>query len=157
MQKDINIRTIENGEEYLVGELIVDCFNKYIATDYSTEGIKEFLKYVDGNRIRERVSNNYFMLIAMNRDRIVGTIEVKDFNHISLLFAGDGYKKIGIAHKLIDEAILKCQYYNKGIQCISANSAPCSIKFYNDLGFNSVEEEKTVHGIRFTLMELEVK
>lgn len=157
MQKNINIRAIENGEEYIVSELTLDCFNKYIAPEYCTEGIKEFLKDIEVNRIMARISNDHFMLIATENNMIIGIIEIKCFNHISMLFVGETHQGFGIGRKLIDEALIRCKQYNKAVESISVNSSPYAVKFYDKLGFKGIDGERTVHGIRFTPMELRIK
>ena len=156
MEKGIIFREIHQGEETKVYRVIIDCFNEFIASGYSDEGVAEFEKYVEPDRMRERLSQGNFIIVALKHEIIVGVIEVRSNNHIALLFVEKKHKHRGIAKKLIELAVRKCKQRKSDVGAIEVNSSPYAIPFYEKLGFVKINTEQLVNGIRFTPMTLKL-
>jgi GNAT superfamily N-acetyltransferase len=156
MDKEIIFREIHQGEEAKVYRMIIDCFNEFIAPEYSDEGVTEFEKYVEPNRMRERLAQGNFMIVALKREIIVGVIEVRSINHIALLFVKKKHQHGGIAKKLLELTIRKCKQRRSDVSVIEVNSSPYAIPFYEKLGFMKINGEQLVNGIRFTPMTLKL-
>lgn len=152
MEEHIIYRGISEREEEEVCCLISDCFDEFIAPGYSEEGINEFSKYITPEFTRYRLENDHFMLLALSREVIVGVIEVRNNNHISLFFVRKEYQNKGIGKKLNELAIVKCKTCNPQISTIEAYSSPYAVPIYEKLGFVKVSDEQIVNGMRFTPM-----
>ena len=59
----ITYREIFQGEEESVCELIIYCFNEFVAPGYSEEGITEFSRYVTPKSTLDRLAKNHFVLL----------------------------------------------------------------------------------------------
>jgi ribosomal protein S18 acetylase RimI-like enzyme len=156
MNKEVVIREIRKGEETKACQLVIECFNEFVAPDYGDEGVNEFLKYVNPDWMQERLERGNFAFVAVVDDLITGVIEVRSNNHISLLFVKKEYQGRGIARELLELAIEKCRQADNIIDEFDVNSSPYAVKIYEKLGFTRVDDEKLVNGIRFIPMKLKL-
>ena len=53
MEKEIKYREIHQGEKTKVCSMVIDCFNEFVSPEYNNDGIMEFKKYVEPNRMKE--------------------------------------------------------------------------------------------------------
>lgn len=156
MKRNITYREIKKGEEVKVCQLIMGCFNEFIAPGYDKEGVLEFSKYVNPKLTQDRLSNNHFIILAIDKIKIVGVIEVRNYNHISLFFVKKAYQNKGIGKNLHELAINKCKVCKPEVTTIEVNSSPYAVSIYEKLGFIKISNEQTVNGIRFTPMLLKL-
>ena len=152
--ESIFFREMHSGEEDKVCKLVLECFNKFISPGYSKEGIIEFNKYVNPDLLRERLTNSSYSFVALDKEEIVGVIEVRDINHISLLFVKEKCQNTGIAKKLVELSIEKSTELKHLLRLMEVNSSPYAIKVYESLGFVAIDVEQEVNGIRFVPMNL---
>lgn len=153
----INYRPLQPGEETAVCDLIASVFNAYVAPDYEEKGNQEFFKYANPEAMSERVKNNHFVLVAAVGDRIVGMIEMRDFDHLSLLFVDSDFHRRGISRELLRQAVDICRENRPDMAEVLVNSSPFAIPVYEKLGFRITGPEQTVNGIRFQSMVLTVE
>jgi GNAT superfamily N-acetyltransferase len=151
----LKIRKIRKGEEIQVCRMVLEVFDEFIAPDYCVEGIKEFRQYVNPELINQRLKINCLMYVAEVETHIAGVLELRDYNHISLLFVKKQYQKQGIAKAFLNKTVAIC-LKNNG-EKLEVNSSPYAINIYKRLGFVATDWEKTVDGIRFTAMEMKIK
>ncbi len=156
MNNEIIIREIREGEETQVCQLVIECFNEFVAPDYSDEGVNEFLKYVNPDSMQKRLECGNFAFVAVVDDVITGVIEVRSNNHICLLFVKKEFQGRGIARELLELAIEKCRWADNTINEVDVNSSPYAVKIYEKLGFTRVDNEKLLNGIIFIPMKLRV-
>ena len=156
MNKEVVIREICKGEETKVCQLVIECFNEFVAPDYGNEGVNEFVKYVNPDSMQERLEHGHFAFVAVVDKQITGVIEVRSNNHISLLFVKKEYQGRGTATKLLELAIGKCRLAKHDIDYIEVSSSPYAVKIYERLGFIKINTEQLVNGIRFMPMKLQL-
>jgi len=152
----ITYREIYQGEEEDVCKLIIECFNEFVAPRYSEDGIIEFSKYVTPESTLNRLSRNHFILIALDGNFIVGVIEIRNHNHISLFFVRKEYQNQGIGKRLHELAIEKCKTLKPDVNVIDVNSSPYAVPIYEKLGFVKVSNEQINNGMRFTPMTIKI-
>lgn len=149
------IRPIKINEEFKVSGLIKDTFNEFINDGfYSDEGVKNFLRYVNPHNINYRLKNNHLMLVAEEDNIIRGVIEVRDLNHIGLLFVDKNFTKNSIGTELLRHAIEICKENNKMLIDITVNADPHSVNVYKRLGFEAKSSQQVLNGIVFIPMAL---
>lgn len=135
---------IDDIEE--ISDLVKRIYLKYNSKIDTEEGIKNILFFVSAESMKLRFYiEGALMLVARDENNdIVGMIELKNFEHISLFFVDDKYFKCNIGKKLFEEAknIFGCEKY-------SVNSSDYALEFYKKLGFiqitDSIKIEKGVH------------
>ena len=146
---DDKIRKIEekNLSEALC--LVLKCFDKFIAPDYSLEGIDAFHKFVDYDLVKEKINSSELLMFShFENSKIVGVVATRKPCHISLLFVDEKFQKKGIAKALLDKAVGSLEG-----EKITVNSSPFALKIYKKLGFSELGEEQIANGIRFIPME----
>lgn len=156
MNTTLSIRLVQPGEETQVCELITRVFDEFIAPNFSPEGVDEFLKYIQPNALRERSETDNFTLVATQGEEIVGVIEIRNHNHVSLYFVDQAHIGLGIGKSLWRWALGICRRDNPELTHISVNSSPYAAPIYEKFGFQQTKAEQGVHGIRFVPMVVEL-
>jgi GNAT superfamily N-acetyltransferase len=154
MSTPLLYRLMQPGEETAVYDMVAAVFSQFVAPDYSPEGVQEFLKYAGG--LAERSKSNHFVPLAVAQGQIAGMIEVRNYDHISMLFVGRDYQGQGISRALLDRALERCRREKPELSAVTVNSSPYAISIYVRLGFRATGPEQVIHGIRFTPMSLPV-
>ena len=152
--KDIILRKMFDGEENTVSTLIEEVFNEFIAPEYSEEGINKFKNHIELNSLLFRKENGSIFTVAVDKEKIIGIVEIRDLNHISLFFVNKKYHGNGIGGILIKSAIKESQSIYPNIKTFTVNSSSYAKKVYEKLGFNQTQEEQIKNGLCFIPMEL---
>lgn len=129
-------------------------FMKYEADDYTGEGIKSFEDFITDETLHKMfLRGNYQMMVALEKEKIVGVITLRNESHISLLFVDEKYHRRGVGRSLIHHL---AGYTAKelGIFRLTVNAAPYGVEFYHKVGFKDLGPEMQNSGIRYTPMEL---
>jgi GNAT superfamily N-acetyltransferase len=146
------------GQENAVSSFVRRVFDEFVAPDYSEEGNNTFYDYIDPQKIKERIESGVtFILYTMEGNDISGMIEIRNNDHISLLFVDKKYQGKGIARDLYKKSIEICLKNSPGPIEFTVNSSPFAVEIYEKLGFTKIEEEKTLNGIRYIPMKMVIK
>jgi ribosomal protein S18 acetylase RimI-like enzyme len=161
MEETVQYRFMEPSEETEVCNLVIHIFKEFIAHQYSQEGVREFLKYVQPELLLRRSQKNHFVLLATMQGKIVGMIEIRSNRHISLLFVDKRFQQRGIAKELLRRSLKICKLEislkrSPELQEISVNSSPNSVQIYERIGFRQTGSEQVENGIRFTQLVLKL-
>ncbi len=154
MNEPLTFRSMQTGEETEVCNFVVRVFNEFIAPSYSQEGVAEFLKYVRPDALALRSKKNHFVWLAEAQNDIVGAIEIRDNDHVSLLFVDGSFQRKGISRELLRRALEICRRNKPELREITVHASPNSVQIYERLGFRQTNSEQAVNGIRFTPMTL---
>ncbi len=150
----ITYRAIEPGEEKKVSELVLESFGEFIRHEYSQEGIDEFRRYAQPEALEERSRADHCVLVATLKDRIAGVIEIRQHDHISLLFVERRLQRKGIAKDLLQKALEVMRTAKPDLERVTVNSSRYGVPVYEKLGFHQTGPERTVNGIAFIPMVL---
>jgi ribosomal protein S18 acetylase RimI-like enzyme len=143
---------MQPGEETRVWELVSRVFDEFVAPDFPREGVEEFLKFIQPDALRERSGRDSFALLATLNDEMVGMIEIRDHDHISLYFVDQAHMGEGIGRELWCRALAICRRERPDLAQISVNSSLYAVSIYEKLGFRQTKPEQMVNGIRFVPM-----
>jgi GNAT superfamily N-acetyltransferase len=150
----IHVRPAKDEEIAQVSDLVRDVFDVDVAPLYVPAGIEVFHSYALADAMRERSRSGHTLLVAEQEGTIVGAAEIRDFNHISLLFVDQMFQRSGIGRILMLEVIRLCREHNPGLGAITVNSSPNAADAYKQLGFRATGELQRKNGIDFIPMEL---
>ncbi|NEQ45287.1 MAG: GNAT family N-acetyltransferase [Leptolyngbya sp. SIOISBB] len=139
-----------------VSALVARICNKFLAPEYSSEGVQEFHRYIQPSAFRSRGQTNHFSLISLEQDKIVGVIEMRGHNHVSLLFVEPEFQRLGIAKELLRRALQICRANEPRLSEISVNSLSYAVPIYERLGFRRAGERQVRNGIGFLPMVLKL-
>ena len=150
----IAYRLLKPGEEHEVCELIAEVFNEFIGPGYTDEGVFRFYMYANPETLAARQRENHFCMVAESDNSIIGMIEIRDYNHISLLFVRERGK--GVARDLFQHALERCLESVPGLKEITVHSSPYAASIYERLGFAATGEELAENGIVYVPMKYSV-
>ena len=132
-----------------LASLVLNSFDKFIAPDYSEEGIRTFYGFFDqGSLLEKTLENGDSIFIAKENNEVIGLLATRNKSHISLLFVNEKHQKKGIGKNLFN---LLCK--NLETEKITVNSSPFAEKIYEKLGFIKVSPMQEKDGIKFISME----
>lgn len=144
------------GEEPEVCALVNRVFDVRVATEYTEEGVRTFLAYVESENLAKRVQHDHFVLVAELRGALVGMIEMRKSAHVSLLFVEVPAQRKGIGRELLRRSLLLSHENRPEVEKITVHSAPSAVPAYEGLGFHITGSEQMEHGIRFIPMILDL-
>lgn len=156
MRNSINIEKYQNGQEKLIYQLIKKVYDDFVAIDYSEEGNVFFYDWIAPSKIASRQQARVNLWVAMDGTKIVGMIEMRAGNIISLLFVDKKYMRQGIARRLFDEARQECLRRNPKLNKFEVHASPYSVPAYEKLGFEATGGMQEEHGIKYLPMECPV-
>lgn len=128
-------------------------FLQFEADVYSPEGVKNFENFItDSTLYRMFVMGAYQMFVALDGEKIIGMLTLRDMTHISLLFVDEKYHRQGIGRALMRylENYLLTELQ---VSHVTVNSSPYGVDFYHRLGFRDLRPEQKRDGIIYTPME----
>lgn len=150
----MQIREMYRGEEAGAMELVKEVFTKFVAPNFVPLGIKQFMKYIEPRALKRRLlTGDYTLFLAEDGGRIVGVLELRDYEHISLLFVAESYQGKGLARSLFNHIRIRIAVGHPGQRVISVNASPNALQTYEKLGFKQIGPEEEISGIRFIPME----
>jgi GNAT superfamily N-acetyltransferase len=153
MEGPVHYRAMNIGEEAAVMALVRPVFDRFEAPEYAPQGVEEFYHFANAESMRLR-AGTHFCLVAEAEGKLVGMIEIRNCQHIALLFVDAGWHRRGIARTLFELALEECRRRIGELKLFTVNSSPYAIPFYRSVGFAAVAEEQAVNGLRFTPMTM---
>jgi GNAT superfamily N-acetyltransferase len=157
MENQLTFRLMNPGEEENVIDIVSSVFDEFVAPQDSAEGIAEFYKYVNVKTLIERSKINHFTIIAEQSDEVLGVIEIRNDNHISLFFIKRPFQRKGIGRQLLHRVIDVCYRNNPGLQKITVHATPNAVQAYEKMGFVIEDIEQCVNGIKYVPMSLKAR
>lgn len=147
------IRWAEEKDWLATMNMVWRTFLRFEAEDYTAEGIANFKDFITDERLYQMfVSGTYLMLVALDGEKIIGQISVRNGNHISLLFVDEEYHRKGIGRELI-KSMAEFLKKERHQLFVTVQAAPYAVGFYRRMGFRASSPEEEYSGIRVTSME----
>ena len=143
---------MEPADAEAVSRLILDSFIEFIAGEYSDDGRAEFTRHVQPDALVARSRLNHLVLVAMAGERPAGVIELRDNDHVSLLFVDSRFQRHGLARALLMRALSVARPAKPGLERVTVNSSRFGVPIYEKLGFRQTGPERSVNGIVFIPM-----
>ena len=152
----IQIDKYQKGDETKIYQLIKKVYDEFVASDYTSEGNIFFYNWIQPAETAKRQSEGRIMLVAKSKKNIVGVIEIRDYNRISLLFVDKEYQGQSIAKNLFHKSLESCIQKDSTITKFYVNASPFSIPIYKKLGFIEVNSLQENNGIKYLPMEIDI-
>lgn len=150
---EITIREFENKDAEEVTLLVEKVFNKFIAKDFTKEGILYWRDDLSPEGLIESLHNNR-IFIAETDSKIIGIVRIKEMQRISMFYVDEDYQGRGTGSKLMSKAIEL--FKEKGIGKSFLKSSLYAVQIYEKLGFIKNGEIKKEHGIIYQEMMMEL-
>lgn len=127
-------------------------FIEFDAPDYTKQGVQSFWEFVNDDALERMFRcGGYQVFLALDGDKKIGILTLRDTSHISLLFVDGAYQRQGVGSALLDTA-REYLLSETGAEHLTVFAAPYGMKFYQNRGFTVLSEEKETDGIRYTPM-----
>jgi predicted GNAT family N-acyltransferase len=151
---NVLIDEMKTEEINYVSNMINNVFVEFVGKDYSEEGKNSFKDYINPQNILTRFNEKTSkFLTAQYGNEIIGILEIKNKDHISLFFIKKEFLGKGIGKKLFKYYLRIVENENLGIKTITVNSSIYAEKIYSKLGFVKTSEIQEKDGIKFIPME----
>jgi GNAT superfamily N-acetyltransferase len=134
--------------------MISRVFDEFVGYEYTRAGVRAFYAYANPQKMVPRLGNGNFVLVARHQAEIVGMIEFRNYDHLSLLFVDKQFHRRGISRRLLTLALEICRIRRPDVNTISVNSSRYAAPVYQKLGFDPTGPKKTIDGITFVPMIL---
>ncbi|MCL1874612.1 MAG: GNAT family N-acetyltransferase [Clostridiales bacterium] len=153
MENDIIFEELKTEEINQYSNMITIVFDEFVGKDYSKEGNDTFKDYIEPINILERYKNGLSkFFIAKCNYEIIGVLETRNYDHISLFFVKKEFHGQGIGKKLF-QIFMETIKNNNDIKTISVNSSIYAEIIYSKLGFIKLDEIQEKRGMKYIPME----
>lgn len=153
----MEFRPMRVGEEAEVCDLALRVFDKFVASQFSSDGRQEFRSYADPHLLLLRSRWNHLVLLAVADDAIAGMIEVRDDGHVTLFFVDGEFQGEGVGGELLRRSLSICKSRKPDLLQATVNSSPNAVAIYERLGFRKTREERAEDHIRSVPMVLDLR
>ena len=155
MSGAVRYRAMRPDEAATVSALILTSFDEFISPDYEgEEGIAEFRRFAAPEALAARAAGDHLVRVATVDDALAGMIEIREHNHVALLFVDKGYQRRGIARGLLRAGLADARAAAPGVERVTVNSSRYGVAAYEKLGFRQTGPERAVNGIVFIPMAM---
>ena len=138
-------------------KLAWETFLIFEAGEYSEEGVESFRDFISDQGLKNMfLKGEYQMFVALEKEKLVGFITVRNRCHISLLFVNKDYHRKGIGRTLI-QRMGEYLITEVGVDYMTVDSAPYALEFYHKLGFWDLAPRQEKQGIIYTSMKKNLK
>jgi GNAT superfamily N-acetyltransferase len=143
---------MEPGEEGRIAELVLRTFAA-ASDEYDEQAVETFVQMVSPDTLAEIISDeDCFFFNAYDKEDLVGTIGVRNGNHIFLFFVDTKYQRKGIGRVLVGTAIAHIKQRYPSAREILVHSSRGAIVAYEHMGFRKIGKEVVQEGIVSTPM-----
>ena len=129
------IRRIRPDEYSRSLEVVAASFDRFDAGYFSERGQNSFREYATYDRFRARQGNNYESFVYLSGDEIIAMMEIKNRDHISMLFVHPDHILNGCGRELVEYAVDYCRATRPFLKSVTVNSSPYAVGFYSKCGF----------------------
>lgn len=147
----LEIEELHPKDVMAASKLIDRSFSNSVASTLTNEGVSTFMSGLTSESIEGRLAAGNTFIICRNEKSIVGVAEIRDKNHLNLLFVEPSIQRKGVGRKLLLNLVDRVRE-NK----ITVNSSLNSVDAYLKFGFQKTGPKSEVRGIRYQPMAYEI-
>lgn len=144
------------GQATEVSDLVIHVVNDFVIHDYLEDGVWECLRSIQQKHLMSDAFIHHFVLTAEIEEELVGAIEIRENNHISMFCVEKEYRRRGIGRTLLRRALEICMMNNPNLAEVTVNSLPGAVYIYERLGFHPENPEYMKGDASYTPMHLDV-
>jgi N-acetylglutamate synthase-like GNAT family acetyltransferase len=155
MDNNFIVDDLKIEEINLLSNMVNNVFDEFVGGDYSEMGNREFKDYITPQNILKRINDKIskFYVARYNKD-VIGMLEIKNKEHISLFFVRKEYHQKGIGKTLFDNYLKSIK--KSSIKSITVNSSFFAENIYSKMGFIKTDEIQERNGIKYIPMEYKI-
>jgi GNAT superfamily N-acetyltransferase len=134
-------------------EVVKASFDLYVAPVYPPEGVENFYTYASAEAMVERLEKGAHLFGVFVGQVLVGILEFRAKDHVSLFFIHPDWQGMGLGRKLWTYALDELQKIYPPIHWMGVNSSPYAVPIYEKLGFVTKGPIQQKGGVIFQEME----
>ena len=152
------IRRAEERDYPVITEIAGACFIGSIREYYGPGGAMAFGAYIQPSAIRARreEEKDLVLLVAEREGETLGVAELRERNHLSMLFVAPAYQNCGVGHALLTGIIRAAHRREPELRDLTVYAVPGAVEIYEHWGFVPTGEMESVQEICFVPMRLEL-
>ncbi len=145
-------------------KLAEEVFMRFEAPCFSESGVKSFLDFLWGNRVKEMLADGKFAVWGCYDKRdvyessddntLIGMIALRGGDHISLAFVHSDFHRQGVGRMLYSAA--RKYALKAGSKAVTVNASDYGIPFYRAMGFKETDMRLMTDGIIYTPMAVDI-
>ncbi len=143
----LDIQQLQTDDIPSVSQLIKRAFTESVAHTLTDDGINNFEAGVTPESIEERFLSGNTFVICKNKNTIVGVGEIRNKNHLNLLFVESSMQRKGVGRKLLINLVGGVEKNE-----ITVNSSLNAVNAYKKLGFKECGTKDEISGIKYQPM-----
>ncbi len=143
----VTVSAIKKTEYQATVNMVEASFWEYDASYYNKQGQDSFLAYANFANFAYRQWHHHITFVAKDGNRIIGMIELRTENHISMLFVAPGEVKKGIGKELVSCALQYIAEHNPKTTYVTVNSSLYAVEFYKHIGFEATDSRHDNDGL----------
>jgi GNAT superfamily N-acetyltransferase len=153
MNSPIKIRPATQEDSADISELLITLTNKFIAVDFSNEGVKNILHSMQPKAISYYFDRGYRYHVGEIENGVMGVVGTRDNSHLYHLFVSESEQGKGYARELWDVAKASCiDNGNSGL--FTVNSSLNAQEMYKSWGFVPIGGIRESGGVQDIPMNL---
>lgn len=154
MPIDFKPATVENSAE--ISALCCKEIKKYISASFPLKAHQHLMNIMSENSFKDLIQNSaYRVTVALEDDKVVGVVTIKNFTHLYALYVDDDFKRQGIAKTLWEQVKGECLNRSK-LKEFTVNSSEFAVEFYEKQGFIRYGDFETEQGVKYLPMVLKI-
>lgn len=151
---DIQYRLMTARDAETVSALVLASFDEHIAPEYTPDGIAAFRRYAAAEALRERSGKDHFVIVGVADNGVIGMIEIRENDHVALLFVRKAWHRHGVARMLLERGLAEARTRAPEVERVTVNATRFGVRAYEHLGFLQTGPERTVDGMTFIPMAM---
>jgi len=148
----LKIEKLKISDLSFASMLIEKAFDHSVASTLSDEGIATFKNGLTQESIQNRLNSGNLFIACRNNSSIIGVGEIRDNNHLNLLFVEPDMQKSGVGRKIFNELLRSVKESE-----VTVNSSLNSVGAYKQLGFIDSGQPSEVKGIKYQPMVYKIE
>lgn len=145
------IERLRNTDLLQVSQLIKKAFDDSVAPTLSEEGVVTFKGGLTPESIQSRLDQGNPFIVCRSDTSIVGVGEIRNSNHLNLLFVEPTMQKKGIGRKIFSALLNTVQESE-----VTVNSSLNAVEAYKKFGFIENGLANEVRGIKYQPMVFKI-
>jgi GNAT superfamily N-acetyltransferase len=146
--------TVDDAKD--ISAIVYALSEKYIASEFSTEGRETLLKSMTPVAIKKYIELGYRYHVAEIDGQIVGVVGIRENRHVYHLFVVEAHHRKGIARQLWKIALETCRSAGNWEEFM-VNSSRYAKPLYERLGFVAQSGPEEKNGVVSIPMKLKLK
>jgi GNAT superfamily N-acetyltransferase len=150
------VREMDPREAARANALALGTFATFVARDCKVGGEVHYAEFAAPERIAARMLEGHVTLAAEIDGDLAGFVQLRRPGHVLMLFVDERYHRRGIARALVERVVEVARKEEPALEAVTVNSSLYAVEAYRHLGFVETEPRRTVNGIPFVPMRLEL-